>query len=391
MNVYVLNTALEMGKRGIAVDIFTRATRPSQGEIITLTDRVRVINIAAGPYEGLSKSELPTQLIAFSRGDIEFQKREGVTYDAIHSHYWLSGQVGWLLQDLWNAPLVHTAHTLALVKNSALSPGDTPEPESRRICEQQLVDNADRLIVNTVDESQNLVMHYDADCAQIDVVPPGADVELFCPGSDRATERTRRLLGIPLHSKVIAFVGRIQRLKGPHILLQAVAQVLEEDPSLPIHVLICGGASGNGYHGGDTLEGMAQELGISRRVRFLQPRPPQELVDIYRAADIVAVPSFNESFGLVAVEAQASGTPVVAARVGGLPLAVVDGETGVLVPGHDIDQWARALGDLVRDDERRIAMGERAVAHAQQYSWAATAERLDASLSKVVRERQQCL
>ena len=140
MNVYIRSTSLELGALGYEVDIFTRATRSSQGKIVQLAPNVRLINIIAGPYEGLSKEELPTQMVAFTSGIIEFAQCEKVSYSLIHSHYWMSGQVGWLLRDLWRVPQVHTAHTLALVKNSALATGDRPEPESRRICEQQIVD-----------------------------------------------------------------------------------------------------------------------------------------------------------------------------------------------------------------------------------------------------------
>ena len=246
MNVYIRSTSLELGALGYEVDIFTRATRSSQGKIVQLAPNVRLINIIAGPYEGLSKEELLTQMVAFTSGIIEFAQCEKVSYSLIHSHYWMSGQVGWLLRDLWRVPQVHTAHTLALVKNSALTTGDRPEPESRRICEQQIVDNADRLVVNTEAGKDNLVFHYDADPEHIDVVLPGADVTQFSPGSDRATERSRRELGVPLHATVIAFVGRMQRLKGPQVLLRAVANMMKKRPDQELRVLMCGGPSGNG-------------------------------------------------------------------------------------------------------------------------------------------------
>ena len=375
MNVYVLNTATHLARQGVDVDIYTRATRPSQGRIVEVAPHLRVINIVAGPYEGLSKDDLPTQLAAFAGGVVQFTKCEGLHYDLIHSHYWLSGQVGWLLRDLWEIPLVHTAHTLAAVKNAHRSDDDSPESEARRICEQQLVDNADVLVVNTDDETRELVGHYDADPARIKVVRPGADVELFTPGTDRNTERSRRELGIPMHTKVVAFVGRLQKFKGPDVLIKATAELVKRDPMRNLRVVICGGPSG-AHSTPETYQDLARELGVARYIRFLQPRPPQELVAVYQAADIVAVPSYNESFGLVAVEAQASGTPVVAARVGGLPVAVQEGETGLLVTGHDPSDWADALEELLDDDERRIAMGEAAYERSARFSWAASAEQL---------------
>lgn len=388
LNVYVRNSALQLGELGFHVDIFTRATRPSQGAVIELSPNVRVINIVAGPYEGLDKSELPSQMVAFAGGVLEWTSCHKVSYDLIHSHYWMSGQVGWLLRDLWRVPLIHTAHTLALVKNKFLAAGDAPEPESRRICEQQIIDNADRLVVNTVAEEENLVNLYDAVAERIEVVAPGADLEAFSPGSDRATERSRRELGIPLNAKVVAFVGRFQKLKGPHVLLRAVAELVNEHPEIPIRVLMCGGPSGlaSGVSTEGELGSLARDLGISHVVRFLSPRPPEELVTIYRAADIVAVPSFNESFGLVALEAQASGTPVLASKVGGLPIAVDDGVTGLLVDGHDPLHWAHALKNLVTDDQLRISMGEAAAKHALDFSWRHSAEKLGGIYLSAIQE-----
>ena len=334
----------------------------------------RVINVVAGPYEGLEKDDLPTQLAAFSGGIVQFARANDENYDLIHSHYWLSGQVGWLLADLAGIPLVHTGHTWAAVKNAYAT--DASESEARRICEQQLVDNAEVLVVNTEDETTELARFYDVDPAKISVVSPGADTELFTPGTNRNTELARRHLGIPLHAKVVAFVGRLQDFKGPQVLIQAMGEVVRRGRvDGPLRVIICGGASGAGSSV-ERYRELAVSEGIGGCTRFLGPRPPEELVSIYQAADIVAVPSYNESFGLVAVEAQAAGTPVVAARVGGLPLAVADGQTGLLVNGHGHEDWAQALEQLLIDDPTRIHMGEQAVAHAKAFSWSASASKL---------------
>lgn len=375
MNVYVLNTARQLARQGVEVDIFTRATRPSQGEVVDVEPGLRVVNIVAGPYDGLEKEALPTQLAAFAGGMLQFRRCHDVDYDLIHSHYWLSGQVGWLLRDLWEVPLVHTAHTLAAVKNAHRSDDDSPESEARRICEQQLVDNADVLVVNTPEEANDLVDHYDADPDRIVVVSPGTDVEMFTPGTDRNTERSRRLLGIPLDAELVAFVGRLQQFKGPQVLIRATAEMVQRNPGRKLRVIICGGASGAAATERQYME-LARELGVARRIRFLDPRPPEELVTIYQAADIVAVPSYNESFGLVAMEAQACGTPVVAARVGGLPVAVAEGETGLLVDGHGTADWADALESLLDDDDTRLRMAGEAVQHAAHFSWSASASQL---------------
>lgn len=376
MNVYIRNSAIQLARLGVEVDIFTRATRPLQGEIVDVAAGVRVINCVAGPYEGLPKEALPTQLAAFTGSVLAFVKANELSYDLIHSHYWLSGQVAWLLRDLWGIPWAHTSHTLAAVKNNSLAAGDVREPESRMICEQQIVDNADLLIVNTDAEAQDLKLGYDAKGANIQVVAPGADIEQFTPGSDRATERCRRELGISFRTKVIGFVGRLQRLKGPDVLLRAVAELLNRHPGLQLSVMVCGGSSGAGENSLDAMRQLAQSLGIAGSVRFLAARPPEELVAVYRAADVIAVPSYNESFGLVALEAQACGTPVVATRVGGLPIAVEDGRSGLLVDGHNPKDWADTLESLILDDDRRIAMGEYAPTHAAKFCWSATAEAL---------------
>ncbi|MCQ4622551.1 D-inositol-3-phosphate glycosyltransferase [Corynebacterium sp. CCUG 70398] len=386
MNVYILNIARELAASGTEVDVFTRATRPSQGEVVRVSENLRVVNVVAGPYEGLAKEELPTQLAAFAGGVMQFVRQEGRPYDLIHSHYWLSGQVGWLLRDLAGVPLIHTGHTWAAVKNAAreaAADSDSPETEARRICEQQLVDNADCIVVNTADETQQLVRYYDAEPERISVVTPGADTRLFTPGTNRNTELARRHLGIPLDSKVIAFVGRMQEFKGPQVLIRAAAELFDRDPDRNLRIIMCGGASG-ADSSVDFYRAMAHKLGIGRKVRFLGPRPPEELVQIYQAADIVAVPSYNESFGLVAIEAQAAGTPVVAARVGGLPLAVADGETGVLVDGHAPDAWADALEQLLIDDSTRLTMATAAVKRAATFSWAASAEALSQVYDEVL-------
>ncbi|TGD89379.1 D-inositol-3-phosphate glycosyltransferase [Mycolicibacterium sp. CH28] len=374
MNVYVLQTALHMARRGVEVEIFTRATSSSDPPVVRVAPGVLVRNVVAGPFEGLDKYDLPTQLCAFTAGVLRAEAtHEPGYYDVVHSHYWLSGQVGWLARDRWAVPLVHTAHTLAAVKNAALADGDAPEPPLRAVGEQQVVDEADRLVVNTEDEAQQLITLHNADSRRIDVVYPGVDLATFTPGDKRAA---RAALGLSDHERVVAFVGRIQPLKAPDVLLRAAAKLPD------VRVLVAGGPSGTGLAAPDALVALAAELGISDRVTFLPPQSRDQLVTVYRAVDMVAVPSYSESFGLVAVEAQSCGTPVVAAAVGGLPVAVADGVSGSLVPNHEAGQWADAIADLLERDP--VGLSRAAVAHAQQFSWDNTVDGLLASYAKAI-------
>lgn len=383
MNVYVLQSALQMARRGAQVEIFTRATSSADLPVIRVAPGVLVRNIIAGPFEGLDKNDLPTQLCAFTAGVLRAEaNHEPGHYDIVHSHYWLSGQVGWLARDRWAVPLVHTAHTLAAVKNAALADGDTPEPPLRAVGEQQVVDEADRLIVNTEDEAHQLVSLHHADPARIDVVHPGVDLQMFTPGDRRAARAALGLAGPDIGDEsIVAFVGRIQPLKAPDVLLRAVARLSG------VRVVVAGGPSGSGLAAPDALVRLAGQLGIADRVTFLPPQPRDQLVKLYRAADVVAVPSYSESFGLVAVEAQACGTPVVAASVGGLPVAVRDGVSGVLVDGHDPGDWAEAIAGLLgRDAAQRAAMSAAALAHAATFSWEHTADALLAAYDRAVTE-----
>lgn len=379
MNVYVLQTALHLARRGIEVEIFTRATASADPPVQRVAPGVLVRNVVAGPFEGLDKYDLPTQLCAFAAGVLRAEaSHEPGYYDIVHSHYWLSGQVGWLARDRWAVPLVHTAHTLAAVKNAALAQGDSPEPPLRTVGEQQVVDEADRLIVNTDDEARQLISIHHADPARIDVVHPGVDLDVFRPGDRRAA---RAALGLPLDEDIVAFVGRIQPLKAPDIVLRAAAK-------LPgVRIVVAGGPSGTGLASPDGLARLADELGISARVTFLPPQSRPNLATLFQAANLVAVPSYSESFGLVALEAQACGTPVAAAAVGGLPVAVRDGVTGTLVAGHDVDHWADALAGLLRAPApAAAAMSRAAAAHAATFSWDHTTDALLASYRRAIRE-----
>jgi D-inositol-3-phosphate glycosyltransferase len=379
MNVYIVEVSRRLADAGVEVEIFTRATAGGLPPSVEMFPGVTVRHVISGPLEGLPKEDLPAQLCAFTHGVMRAEAaRPPGAYDVIHSHYWLSGQVGWLAKQRWGVPLVHTAHTLAKVKNALLADGDRPEPRARIIGEEQVTAEADRLIANTPSEARELVNLYGAHPHRVAVVEPGVDLDLFTPAEPGERAAARARLGLPTDGFVVAFVGRIQPLKAPDTLLRATADLRLTCPDVAARLttVIAGGPSGSGLDRPSALIELAASLGITEAVRFLPPLARDRLVDLYRAADLIAVPSHNESFGLVALEAQACGTPVVAAAVGGLITAVRDGVSGALVDGHDPADWARILGPLLDQPRRRAELSRGAVLHAQDFSWDRTASGL---------------
>ena len=374
MNVYIMELSRRLAAQGVEVEVFTRATSGDVPPIEHIEPGFIVRNVVAGPLEPLPKADLPSQLCAFTAAVLRAEAaREPGWYDLIHSHYWLSGQVGWLAKERWGVPLVHSMHTLARVKNAALAEGDAPEPSARAIGEGQVVDAADRLIANTAAESRQLIDLYDADPAAVAVVPPGVDLALYRPGS-RAAARAR--LGLPANRDVLLFVGRIQPLKAPDLLIRALAVMVDRTPSLRdrLMVVIVGGVSGSGVAEPDHLACLAEQLGVADLVRFEPPAAGERLADFYRGASVTVVPSYSESFGLVALESQACGTPVVAARVGGLVTTVSDGVSGLLVDGHEPALYADVLTKLISDAELRRSLATGAIAHAAGFDWDRTVD-----------------
>ena len=372
LNVYVVETSKRLAARGIDVDIYTRATRPGLPAVVPLAPGVTVRHIEAGPFGELRKEDLPSQLCAVTSGMLH----SGISqhYDLVHSHYWLSGQVGWLAGEHWGVPLVHTMHTMAKVKNEALADGDTPEPLVRIVGEEQVVSAAAALVANTVQEAVDLESFYSAPSERVVVAHPGVDLDTFSPADGRQAARQR--LGIRADALMLLFVGRIQPLKAPDVLVNAAAELLSIDPSLRdrLHVVVCGGPSGTGLEHPEAIAELATRRGVA--VEFVPPQERSVLADYYRAADLVTVPSYNESFGLVAIEAQACGTPVMAAAVGGLRTAVAHNVSGILVDGHDPVVWARRMHDFLTCPvcPKRLAAG--AVRHAHLFTWDHTVDAL---------------
>ncbi|MFI5620274.1 D-inositol-3-phosphate glycosyltransferase [Streptomyces sp. NPDC051567] len=369
MNVYMVQLSRALAEQGVEVDLFTRCRGEDHPPLVDLAPGVRVRHLPAGPRAALSKEAMPGLVVPFSLALLKEDRR----YDLVHSHYWLSGQAGRIAAAGWEIPLVHTAHTLARVKNAALPEGDAPEPELRIRGEYQVTASADRLIANTADEARALRDLYAAAPSRVQVVRPGVDLRTFCPGDGRAAARAR--LGLPADAFLPVYAGRVQPLKGPDVLVGAVAELLRAAPGLRSRLLVpvVGGHSGAGPRGGAWE--LARTLGVADVLRLFPPVPQERLADWYRAADVLVVPSRSESFGLVALEAQACGTPVLAAAVGGLPTAVRDGVTGTLVSGHDPVDYARELRWFAEHPEEAGVMGGAAVHHARAMSWQAAAAR----------------
>jgi D-inositol-3-phosphate glycosyltransferase len=370
MNIYVVESAERMAAMGVSVDIFTRRHNSDLPDIVELSPGVRVRHLNIGACSA-TKEELPALIPNLS--DAFSKVLEDEKYDVLHSHYWISGKVAMPVAKKFGIPLAHTMHTMARVKNMNLAEGERPEPMIRVQGETQVVAAADALIANTDAEAASLVSLYEACPDNVSVVSPGVDLYTFTAGSGR--KAAREGVGLPQDAHILAFVGRIQPHKGPEVLIRAVAEMLNHSPHLrpKLITVIMGGASGSGVGEVERLKDLVSWLNISDVVRFENPVPRAQLPQWYRAADLVCVPSYSESFGLVALEAQACGTPVVATAVGGLRTAVADGISGVLVDGHDPRAWSSVLARLIQEPQRRVLLSMGAIEHASHFGWDATA------------------
>ena len=376
MNVYVVESAKKMAQAGVSVDIFTRANHPNLPETVEIADGVNVKHLVAGPFEGLSKEELPSQLGALTSSFMNYQKQlPNDYYSLLHSHYWISGQLGWMVSERTGTPLIHTMHTTAKVKNLNLADSEKPEPQTRAIGEEQVVKASTGLIANTDAEAASLVSLYDACPDNVFVVAPGVDLQTFSPGSGKSAARVK--LNIAPDAIMLTFVGRIQPHKGPDVLLRAVSEMVTHSPYLKakLAVVIMGGASGSGVNELESLKVLAKFLKIDDVTHFIEPVSRELLPDWYRASDLVCVPSYSESFGLVALEAQACGTPVVATAIGGLRTAVSDGISGSLVDGHDPKAWSAVISRLIMEPQRRLLLSMGAIEHASHFGWENTARK----------------
>ena len=373
MNVYVRSVARRLAEMGVEVDVFTRAAGPEQ-HVVDVDPGVRVVHLEAGPDAPVDKEELPRYLYEFHGSMMRFEAEEAARlglstpiYNVVHSHYWLSGSIGRFASERWGVPLVQSFHTLGRVKNRTLADGDRPEPAARIAGEQRVVQAADCILAPTIGEAADLVTLYGADPRAVRVVAPGVDTEVFTPG-DRA--RAKAELGLT-DRVVVLFVGRLQPLKQPEAAVQALADLADRNPELRdrLSLVVVGGPSGRGGVQPEALAKLAADLGISSALRLEGTVPHDEMPRYFRAADVTVIPSRSESFGLVAIEASACGTPVIASDVGGLRVAVRDGVTGLLVPSFDPAAYADALARVLTDPVVAGAMGTAGSQFARRFDW----------------------
>ncbi|MBZ0301220.1 MAG: glycosyltransferase [Anaerolineae bacterium] len=375
MNVYVRNLAQEFGRRGLLVDIYTRQTSPENPIVDeSLGENVRVIHVTAGGHQALSPDELFPHLPEFAAGVIAYATRSNLSYNLIYSHYWLSGWVANTLRTVWGIPFVHMFHTLGHMKNRIVA--QSASPNQRIHVETQITQWADRIIAATPAEYMQLRWLYRANRRKISVVSPGVDPSQFRPISAN-TARSR--LNLPDESNLLLFVGRIEPLKGVDTAIDALAVVRSCRPDLyrSLQFIVIGGSPSDPA---DTelarLQSRVQDLNMGAAVTFVGARDQEALLNYYTAASAVIMPSDYESFGMVALEAMASGTPVIASEVGGLAFLVQDHKTGFLVPTRDPQALAQRIIALLEHPAMLRTMGQAAAQLAQQYAWSTIADDL---------------
>ena len=371
MNVEVRAVAQRLVRRGVAIDVFTRCAGRGVPEVDPVADGIRIIQVPAGPCSPVEAAGLPSLARPFAEAVVSHPAATP-PYDLVHAHYWLSGSAARRAGRRWGVPVVASFHTLGKVKDLAL-PGSAG-PADRSEGEAALVREADRILAPTPSEAAHLEWLYGVPAERIRVVPPGVDAGRFHPRPPGPARAALDLEG----KRVALFAGRLQELKGPEVAVRAVAEAVARDPraTRDLVLAVVGGPSGAGAITGPRLLDLAARLGIGDRVRLFDPRPHDRLPEVYAAADVLLMPSRSESFGLVALEAAASGIPVIAAAVGGLRTVVVDGRTGYLVDGHEPAPYAERLVKILRDRDLAARLGRDGVRHAARFPWEATAERV---------------
>lgn len=389
MNVYVREVTRQLGEQGVHVDVFTRSQDEHVPHVLHDLGRGnRVVHIPAGPEIPLPKKELATYLPQFVDGIMEFARTKGIHYDLIHSHYWMSGIAAIELKATWNVPIIHMFHTLGLMKNRVAQTEAEKEGEYRINGEFRVVQSVDRILAATPAELSQLQFLYHVDAAKISIIPPGVDICHFYPIPD---DEAKEYIGVPPCNRMLLFVGRIEPLKGLDILLEAIVIMRENGvfQDAPFCLSVIGGDPADDP---DTmsaemarLQKLREQYGLEDMVALLGKRSQDSLPYYYSAATVVVVPSHYESFGMVALEAMACGTPVVASDVGGLAYLVKDGSTGFTVPVGDPYALADRLTQLLIDQDMRTRMGQHAAVYAREYAWDIIVDRIREQYSAILK------
>ncbi len=373
MNVYVRELTRFLGQAGVQVDVFTRSQDEHVPHVLhDLGYCNRVVHVNAGPEFPLPKKELPQYLPRFAEGILDFASRKGFTYDLIHSHYWMSGIAAEMLQNAWHVPVVHMFHTLGHMKNKVAQHPSEVEGDYRLQGEQHCMDIADRIIASTPAEVDQMTTLYRLDPGKVEVIPPGVDLSHFYP---IPKDEARAAIGIAQDVQMILFVGRIEPLKGIDTLLKALALMREEChfAECPFQLVIIGGDPDSSLDQASSemtrLKSLCNSLGLDDMVLFLGKKDQSTLPYYYSAAEVLVMPSYYESFGMVALESMACGTPVVASHTGGLAYLVQDGVNGFTVSGGNVKELAKRLSLFILNADLRNKIGRQAAEYARSYAW----------------------
>jgi D-inositol-3-phosphate glycosyltransferase len=369
MNVYVRELARELGRMGLVVDVFTRSQDPTIRRVVPLGERARVVHLPAGPQAPIAREAIHAHLDEFVDGVDAWRLASGIEYDLVHAHYWLSGVVGLTLRERWGVPVLQMFHTLGRFKNGAARRTVDLEPSERLSEEDRIVRHVDGIVAASVVERRALLADYGADAARTTVIPCGVDTGLFRP-DDRDVARARIDAG---DAPVVLYVGRIAPIKGLETLLDAVAHLRARGATF--RLLIVGGEADEPTEGHEAeIRQRVDRLGLRDTVRFVGAQPQEALRDYYVAADVTVLPSYYESFGMVALEAMACGSPVIGSRVGGLATTVRDGVTGFLVPDGNALALAERVEAVIGDPDLRYRLGREGVQWAARHRWPCVGE-----------------
>ena len=391
MNVYVRDLSRALGVAGIHVDVFTRSQDEHVPHVLhDLGYGNRVVHIPAGPEVPLSRHELVGFVPTFVEGIRKFASDKGIHYDIIHSHYWMSGLAAISLKEEWGIPIIHMFHTLGEMKNQVVKNRDVKESPNRIDSENLIIRQADQIVATTLSERAQLDLLYKVDLQKVIVIPPGVDTSHFYP---IPVDEAREFIGVNLEDKMVLFVGRIEPLKGIDTLISAMSclNFMEALNYKPVTLTIIGGDPDANPELMTTemarLQEMSNHLGMKNLVIFLGKRSQDTLPYYYSAADVVVMPSHYESFGLVALEAMACGTPVIASHVGGLTHLIKDGITGFHIPNDDPQELCEKLKLLVGDDELRLMLGTQAEQYAKEYSWEMIVDQIKTAYTNLIRNK----